>query len=54
LMLLAIRQVLSKEQWTQLQTLQREREPRGYPGPGGFPRPPGPPLPPPALAPPPR
>jgi Spy/CpxP family protein refolding chaperone len=54
LMLLAIRQALSKEQWTQLQTLQREREPRGYPGPGGFPRPPGPPLSPPGFAPPPR
>ena len=53
LMLLDIRQVLSGEQWRQLQTLQREREPRGHPGPGGFPRPPGPPLPPPGLAPPP-
>jgi len=54
LMLLSIRQVLNKEQWTQLQTLQREREPRGYPGPGPFSRPPGPPPPPPGLAPPPR
>jgi Spy/CpxP family protein refolding chaperone len=45
LMLLDIRQVLSSDQWKQLQTLQREREPRGHPGPGGFPRPPGPPPP---------
>ena len=42
MMLLAIRQVLSVEQWRKLQSVQRERHPWGRPGPPP-PLPPGPP-----------
>ena len=45
MMLLAIRRVLSTEQWKQLQSVHRERGPRRRPGPPG-PPPPGPPPPP--------